>query len=202
MQSTRQRILDFLNNNYQATALELSQVFQMTPANIRHHLNILESDDEIEIVGQSEVDGRGRPNLIYMPTKQSMMNGMSNLATALLETITNNRSKKQKEVQLQKLSSHLLGEETQEDQNITLRLGFAVQRLNELGYKSHWEAHIDAPRIFLGNCPYSELEDHKSELCQMDTYLIEGLVKNDVTMIEKCSRKPGESNHCEFKISS
>lgn len=202
MQNTRQRILDFLDNNYQATSLELSQVFQMTPANVRHHLNILEKDNKIEVVGQSEIDGRGRPNIIYMPTKQSLDNGLVNLSSALLGIITDHRSKKQKEAQLRKLASHLSIEDSQKNQSNTLRLGSAVQRLNELGYKSHWEAHADSPRIFLGHCPYSELADQHPELCEMDSYLIEGLVHKDVKQIEKCSRKPGDSNHCVFKILS
>lgn len=202
MQNTRQRILDFLDNNYQATSLELSQVFQMTPANVRHHLNILEKDNKIEVVGQSKIDGRGRPNLVYMPTNQSLENGLVNLTSALLGIITDHRSKKQKETQLRKLASQLSIEDSPKNQSNALRLGSAVQRLNELGYKSHWEAHSDSPRIFLGHCPYSEMADQHPELCEMDGYLIEGLVHKDVKQIEKCSRKPGDSSHCVFKISS
>ncbi len=202
MQNTRQRILDFLDDNYQATALELSHVFDMTPANVRHHLNVLEVDNKIEVVGRSEADGRGRPNLIYMPTKQSQEKGLVNLSTALINTITDHRSKKQKEIQLKKLASQLGAKESSNDQSITLRLGTAVQRLNELGYKSHWEAHSDSPRIYLGNCPYPELADQKTDLCEMDTYLIEDLLDTEVKMLDKCSRNPGDSNHCIFKVLS
>ena len=202
MQNARPRILDYLDNNYQSTALELSHVFQMTPANVRHHLNVLEEDHKIEVVGRSDADGRGRPNLIYMPIKQSKEQGLVNLSTALISTITDHRSKKQKEVQLRKLATQLGAKESNENQSITLRLGTAVQRLNELGYKSHWEAHSDSPRIFLGNCPYPELAENNTELCEMDTYLIEDLVENNVKMIDKCSRNPGDSHHCIFKVIS
>ena len=69
MQNTRQRILQYLEKNSQATAPELSQVLDLTQANIRHHLGVLENDGKIEVIGETPASGRGRPTLVFMAAR-------------------------------------------------------------------------------------------------------------------------------------
>lgn len=200
MQTTRQRILHYLKTNHQATAVELSQVLDMTPANIRHHLSVLEKDGRVEVVGQNPPEGRGRPNHIYMPTRQAQDHALDSLAGALLDEIESQSSPTQRDKQLKKLARRLSGSSQPTKTSITIRLGRSIQRLNELHYQAHWEAHPDGPQVFLNQCPYAQILDAHPELCQMDQYLLEHLLDAPVDQVEKISRSPEGPFHCRFVL--
>jgi len=51
MQLTRKQIIDFLNTNHTATAVELSRALNVTAANIRHHISELIQQEIIEEIG-------------------------------------------------------------------------------------------------------------------------------------------------------
>ncbi len=200
MPTTRQRIMEYLKTNHQASALALSQFFQMTPANIRHHLAILEQDGQIEVVGQAEVAGRGRPTLLYMPTRQAENHNLEALTTILLADALERRGKKQRQAKLQKLAARLGAGAAAQGGSLPLRLSTAMQRLNELHYKAHWEAHTEAPHIILGHCPYSTLIERHPELCQLDGHLLENLLGVSVQQTVKCSRAPDGPAQCVFIV--
>lgn len=202
MQSTRKKILEYLQDNHQATVTELSQLLGMTTANIRHHLSVLEEEQSIEPVGQVEAEGRGRPMRVYMLKRPISNHGLVNFGNALVASIDAFRSRLQKEKLLKTLAAQLAGKQQVKPQSISIQLGAAVRRLNELGYRSHWEAHSHAPIILLGQCPYQEVEDDNAYLCKMDQYLIETLCQQKLEFDSKFSRKPGESKYCVFKLLS
>jgi predicted ArsR family transcriptional regulator len=200
MQNTRQRIMNYLKANHKATAVELSSVFRMTSANIRHHLSILEKQGQVEVIGQNEPNGRGRPNLIYIPTRQSQEHGLDLIADVLLDNLVEKKSSKQRESGLQQIADRLRAEISASNQSIALRLGVAVERMNELRYDAHWEAHADSPRLFLGQCPYATIIEQHPELCQIDQYLLEGILGCKVKQIEKISRQVDGSTYCIFAL--
>ena len=200
MQYTRQRIMNYLKDNHKATVVELSSVFQMTSANIRYHLSVLENKGQVEVIGQNEPDGRGRPNLIYIPTRQSQEHGLDLIADALLENLVEEKSGKQINAGLHQIADKLRAEVSAPHQSITLRLGVAVERMNELRYEAHWEAHAESPRIFLGQCPYATIIDQHPELCRIDKYLLEGILDCKVEQIEKISRQVNGITQCVFAL--
>lgn len=199
MQNTRQRIKQYLEKNKQATALELSLAFEMTSANIRHHLKVLVEEGIIEMVGQNAPDGRGRRTKLYMLTRKIQTQSLNHLTSALLEGLSS-RSQKQFESRLTRVAVNLTSTLPQEGTPITLKLNQAVLRLNDLGYHSHWEAHADAPRIILGQCPYASIIELHPELCQMDVFLLNNMLGKEVKLIDKTSRLPGEPKQCIFKM--
>ena len=202
MQNTRQRIMTYLETHNQATAVELSQVFNMTQANIRHHLSKLMKEGHIEIIGQHKSNGRGRPNLLYMPTKQAQKNSLGVLATLLLDEIRSIHSTKQQENRIKLIAKRLASSNKSRHKSITIRLGESMQRLNELNYQAHWEAHADSPRIILGKCPYAPIIDQYPELCTMDKYLLEILLDVRIDQMTKITRQPEGPQHCVFAIES
>ena len=202
MQNTRQRIMNYLEAHNQATAVELSQVFNMTQANIRHHLSILVSEGQIEVVGQNQPVGRGRPNLLYMPTRQAQKHSLDILVSILLDDIQSIRSSKQREGKTRKLAERLASNSKSRNKSITIRLGESMQRLNELNYQAHWEAHADSPIIVLGKCPYTPIINQHPELCSMDKYLLETMLDVHVDQISKITRHPEGPQHCLFAIKS
>jgi predicted ArsR family transcriptional regulator len=200
MQSTRSKIMDFLETNNQATAVELSQILNMTQANIRHHLSILIDEGKIEIVGQNQTIGRGRPTTLYMPTRQAQKHSLDVLLRILLDDIQSIGSSRQRESKIKRLAERLSLSEIDDNKSITLRLGECMQHLNDLHYQAHWEARSDLPVITFGKCPYAPVIDHYPELCTMDKYLLEDILKREVIQTEKIARLPEGPQQCQFFI--
>ena len=200
MQNTRQRIISYLKNNHQATAPELSRFLNMTQANIRHHLDVLHRDGYIEVIGQNKSSGRGRPTLIFMLAKSAQDNALDQLASALLGDIQDNKNDKQKRKKLSKIASKLAGLHPSPNKSITIQLSQAVQRLNDLNYKAHWEAHASAPQIFLGRCPFAQIINRHPELCLMDAEMLRHLTGAEFVQIEKISRSQQGPMHCRFLL--
>lgn len=199
MQNTRQRILQYLEKNRQATAPELSQVLDLTQANIRHHLGLLEKDGKIEVIGEAPASGRGRPKLIYMATRSEQAGGLDVLTSLLLQHSLEGNTQRQQNNFLSGIADRMAGN-TSKQGSVTIRLSDAIQVLNEYHYKAHWEAHSDAPYIFLGHCPFSEIITQHPELCQMDKYLLENLTNEEVVQLDKQTRSPQGPKYCRFVI--
>jgi predicted ArsR family transcriptional regulator len=200
MQTTRQRILQYLHLNRQATAPELSLTFDLTQANIRYHLDILEKNGQIEIIGQVPTELPGRPSHVYMLSRAAQENALDELASALLIENLSGKTSSQRKRKLTATARQLAGKEHNPGQSLLIRLGTAVQRLNDLNYKAHWEAHADSPQILLGRCPYAKIINRHPELCEMDTHMIQILTGENFEQVEKISRTQAGPAHCRFCI--
>jgi predicted ArsR family transcriptional regulator len=199
MQSTRSKIMNFLEANNQATTVELSQVLSLTQANIRHHLSVLITEGKVEVVGQNHPDGRGRPPLLFMPTRQVQRHSLDVLLKILLDDIQSIGSSKQRESKIKRLAKRLSisGIDTK---SITLRLRACIQHLNDLHYQAHWEARSDFPVIMFNRCPYTPVIDQYPELCKMDKYILENMLQREVEQTTKITRRPQGPQHCLFVI--
>jgi len=202
MQKTRERILDYLTENHQATAGELSALLDLTGANVRHHLSVLERDGRVEVIGQTEPDGRGRPTLIYALTREAQPDGLAALARALLDELAATRSPAQLEARIARVAELLRAEAGDDARSITARLTAAAARMTELNYRAHWEAHAEGPQIILGNCPYAAIIDEHPELCHMDVALLTAIVGDDMSLDERFGRAVDDAKVCRFAIQS
>jgi len=200
MQTTRQRILQYLHLHRQATAPELSLTFDLTQANIRHHLDILEHNGQIEVIGQAPSGQPGRPSHVYMLTRKAQDNALDELASALLVESLSGKSAGQRRKKLSATARQLAGMQSDPNRSIVIRLGSAVRRLNDLNYNAHWEAHPDSPHILLGRCPYAQILNRHPELCEMDTHLIQILTGENFEQVEKISRSQSGPGHCRFCV--
>lgn len=200
MQNTRSRILQYLSLHRQATAPEISRVLNLTQANIRHHLDVLEKNGQIEIVGTLKTSQRGRPTFLYMLSKAAQNNSLDILASALLVEGLADRTPRQQQNLLENTAKQIAGTHPETNKSITIQLSKAVQRLNDLNYKAHWEAHAEAPHLFLGVCPYAQIINRHPELCQMDAAMIEHLTGRRFKQVEKISRNQGGPPYCRFVL--
>ncbi len=82
--TTRLRILDYFRKHQTASVRELSRIMEMTGANIRHHLAVLESIELIEIIGMRK-EGRGRPRHVYGLSRKVLGDGLDKLAGTLFD---------------------------------------------------------------------------------------------------------------------
>jgi predicted ArsR family transcriptional regulator len=200
MSNSRQKILNYVIEHQSATADELSKVFKVTPANIRHHLSILTQQGSIKVIGQKSDAIRGRPAQIYTSSLQSDQNNLDRLADALLSTILQNCEVNDRELVIGKIVQFMRMDENTEFKNPTSRLYSAIRSLNRMSYQAHWEAHISNPRIILDQCPYRKIIDRHPELCQMDGSLLTSLLGTTVKQVEKLSINPKGLPHCVFLI--
>jgi predicted ArsR family transcriptional regulator len=200
MQSTRARILEYLESNHAISAVALSRALSMTAANARHHLAVLEEQGLVEVAGQKENGGRGRPTLQYMLSKKRQKHNLDHLAGALFAQTVGKREGKGREKRLKALATRMTADAQEPNGSITHRLVTSVSHLNERNYQSHWEARAEGPRIILGQCPYAAIIDEHPELCCMDKYILENLLDAPVEQTAKIAHRPEGPNACVFVV--
>jgi predicted ArsR family transcriptional regulator len=200
MSNSRQKILNYVLEHQSTTVEELSKVFKVTPANIRHHLSILTQQGSIKVIGQKSDAIRGRPAQIYSSRQQSDQNNLAKLADAVLSIILQNCDGNDRELMISQIAHFMGVEEKTEFTNPTVRLYSAIRTLNRMSYQAHWEAHISNPRIILDHCPYRNIIVRHPELCQMDGSLLASLLGNTVKQVDKLSINAKGMPHCVFLL--
>ena len=198
--STRKHIIQYLESRQVASAQELSRALQVTAANVRHHLKNLQQDELVTMIGERAPQGRGRPTKLFRLARQG--ENLNLLAGMLLNELLHNLSLEDRVARLQALADRLRGEVGDSKRHISQRLYGAIQRLNTLNYQSRWEAHSMGPRIILGHCPYAAIIDDHPALCQMDAYLLEGLLREPVSQTAKLERDKRGLPYCTFVVGS
>jgi predicted ArsR family transcriptional regulator len=198
MPNARQRILSFITEKKSATVEELSKVFKVTPANIRHHLSILIEQGSVDIIGFKPAVLRGRPTQIYSATQQINQNNLDQLIEVLLSYAENNIGYNDRDQLLKDIASEMVAKFPADTINPTRRLYSSIRALNRMNYQAHWEAHGEHPRIMLGHCPYSVLVDQHPEICQMDEFMLQALLDTPVEQIEKRTGTAKGLSQCVF----
>jgi predicted ArsR family transcriptional regulator len=202
---SRLRIHEYLRVHQTATSTELSHALQMTPANIRHHLAILESNDIIELAGQKRGEGRGRPVNVFSLSRRVLGDNLDRLVDAMFSEWMRGISQEAQVDLLQAVAHRLAfpaggGKEDNESLGITQRLSKAVKRLNELHYQARWEAGAQGPRIILGHCPYKVVIDSHPELCQIDAFILSTRLDAPARQITKLEQGMCGTPFCAFVI--
>lgn len=199
MTTTRQLILDYLNNKSFSTAVDMSRAASTTAANIRHHLSVLSDEGVVEVVGERPTKKRGRPALLYALSSQARQHNLDGLSNALLDELLKLLPDNERSAALQRIARHMLGEVGSKD-NLTQRLYLAMRKLNEMQYNARWEAHLNAPRIILGHCPFAQILPEHPELCHLDETIIELLLGKPVQQAEKLAIDNQGSSYCKFIV--
>lgn len=205
MKTSRQKILDYFRLHSAASASDLSRVMQMTPANARHHLNILVEQGALVQVGERlPVSKRGRPERIYRLAESLQVNNLGLLAGLLLKIHLASSDSDEYKSKLQTLAAEFIDLQggMAPQRNLGPRLVQTVQLLNRLNYQARWEARPGAPEIYLGFCPYHEIIAHHPELCQLDAILLQRLSGLSVEQTARLSPDRFGENFCRFQLHS
>ena len=197
MKSTRQRLLDVLENQPGATAADLSRALEVTQADIRHHLTNMVQEGLIVTTGQQRSGRRGRPARRFSLAASVYKDNFDLLSRSLLITSLENLSPSEGSAFLERVANQLLSEYTTHGP-LSQRLVQAVNQLNELGYQTRWEAHAEAPRIIFERCPFAALRPEHPELCQLDTMQLEILTDASITLLE--SNAHLDNGYCMFLV--
>jgi predicted ArsR family transcriptional regulator len=200
MQNSRQKILHYIIEQQNTTVEELSKVFRVTPANIRHHLSILIEQGSVKVTGQKAASEKGRPALIYCSSQLSNQNNLDHLSNALLCTLMCNAGPNERFQIIDDIAKNLGSQFKFGFSNPTRRLYSTIHALNYMRYQAHWEAHIENPHIMLGHCPYRAILEIHPELCLVDASLLEQLLGAPVRQVEKQSINSRGLPQCVFII--
>ena len=170
----------------------------MTPANVRHHLSLLEKDGRVEVIHLRGVAIRGRPHKVYRLGSALLGDNLAPLAKALLGQIP----PEQMESALAALGRALAGTPPERSAPLMRRLSAAVERLNASNYHARWEAHASGPRLVLGHCPYAAIIEHRPELCQMDAVILQTLLGMNVEQLAKLEQTEMGNIYCIFRLAT
>jgi predicted ArsR family transcriptional regulator len=136
--TTRFRILEYLRKHETASVSELSMLMGLSGANIRHHLSLLKLNALIECVGMRK-EGRGRPKQVFGLSRRVLGDGLDSLSGNLLSLWMDGLPEKMRDAGLRSLGERLAGG-VESGGTILKQVAGTVAKLNELHYKSRWEA--------------------------------------------------------------
>lgn len=199
--TTRERILEIIEQSRAVSVTELSQQLHTTVANIRYHLAALRSDDTIEVVPPDpRRTSRGRPAVRYQLSRKSRPNDLVSFTADLLSILVDpSQSLEIKKETLRNLA-HLRTRSAVISGTPNQRLTQTVDFLNQHAYQARWEARRSGPEIRLGNCPFSAIVAERPELCQIDQLMLEKILKSQVRILECYQPGKGIPNTCIFAV--
>lgn len=201
MVTTRSKILAFLAKRGQASAVELSHALKLTPANIRHHLRVLQNEGVIVPIHVDRTGGRGRPACFYALSDRQKAHNLDRLCAAFLQQVRATKSSDEKNNLLRSIAQQLITDRpTSSKISLTQRLIFTTKVLNEMSYQASWEAHREAPTIKFAHCPYASLVEAFPELCQMDVFLLEALMGCPIEVVTTHQISPFGEIICRFRL--
>ena len=209
MKTSRQELFDFIKNHHLVVTAEISRALNMTEANVRHHLTILQNQGLVEVVGSRRTQGKGRPAKLFCISRQSMGHNLDKLAGALLNEL-NQSSEINTEDLLHNVAYRLVDRHiyrgtgkrftSTSSEGYIKKLHYTIEYLNKLNYRARWEAHFESPRIMLGYCPYADILPEHPELCSLDGYFFEELLGAPVTQISKLTTDERGIPSCTFRV--
>jgi predicted ArsR family transcriptional regulator len=204
VKTVRERLLDVVRTQRTTTAAELARLMQMTEANARHHLAILKAQGLVQIAGQRQAAGKGRPTLVYSLSEVAAGHNLAGLASAIMDELDFCLEGDERSEVLKRVAIRMCTDNGRPAMpvatSLTQRLYQAVQRLNEMHYQARWEARSSSPRIILEHCPYAAILHNRSPVCQMDANLLGELVGMEVEQVARQIPGTRGSPYCVFRL--
>jgi predicted ArsR family transcriptional regulator len=202
MQATRERILNILKEEGQATVKELSETLDLTTVTIRHHLDTLRREN---FVAPPEVRHRkapGRPQHVYSLTHEAddfFPKRYERLIDLMFEEIHSRLSEEEVKGMMEGIGQRMVSGVTVPDQaGFEERVAIAVEFMDERGYMAHWEKAADGDYlVHIANCPYEGVARLHSEVCHIDRTLLTEVLGPTLGEI---SRKSGAARHCTYVL--
>ena len=199
MQPTRQKIISHLESHPSISSQDLGRYLQMTSANIRYHLGVLEKEGVIQVSGQRPAGGAGRPILLYNLTSQTLGENLIPLLQAILSGIGKNENSDQ---ELKHVVEGMTKEYRDISKNRITRFNQAVMYLNQLYYHASWEVSPQGPQVELRHCPYRDLAIQHSLLCQMDEQILTRLFQVPLILTQKRTFGKNPFSPCVFQVAA
>lgn len=181
MHRTRTLILDYVKEHGEATVDDLAAVLNLTSVTVRHHLDILRSEELVAAPVIRHRNTPGRPQYSYALTHKAADHFPKNycdLAAKLLDEVRANTPPQMVNVIFEGVAQRLAADapELVPGEPLPDRLERAVTYLNAQGYVAKWEQTEQGYWLHTCNCPYQAIAGHNPELCGMDLALVTNLL--------------------------
>ncbi len=207
MQETRQIILEILRESGQATVDDIVRELrqrrgEITAVTVRHHLSRLQQENLITAPKLLHRSTPGRPQHVYQLTEKAQEhfpNNYQKLATEILQQLENRLSPDSVNVIMEGVADSMAAEVDTANLSLADRLERAVQYLNDHGYEAGWEVHDEGFILHTRNCPYHEIAESSSALCNMDMRLVSTMIGVVPRLLSRASN--GDAT-CAYLISS
>ncbi|GAB4522402.1 MAG: winged helix-turn-helix transcriptional regulator [Anaerolineales bacterium] len=201
--STRQQILEALQNKQRCTIKELADLAEINPVSVRHHISRLEAEGLV--TSEEERHGVGRPRRVYLLTTAGAERFPSryvDMTIRLLEQIKQNLPEQVVERMFSQMARDLLDDQTAglnlDNLNVEERLEVMARILSDEGFQVAWERQGGMYHIHETACPYLHVGQNHPEVCTIDQTLISTLLQVPVEKIQ--CRLHGDSR-CTYTIS-
>ncbi len=197
--TSRQRILELVQQHKKITTSELNLYLNMTPANIRYHLSVLVTDGLLEISENRKIE-RGRPQKVYSLIKSYSDYGLAIIMETLLNLIKKDSGMQELSILIGRIAENWAEKYRDQKINISpkLLLTNSIEKLNDLKYQAQWEAGKEGPTIRFDNCPYFRIIKEFPILCEMDRTLLEKMVDLKFYQTMKLEKDIKGLTHCAF----
>lgn len=201
VQTTRKAILEILKEKGQATVDDLAEALGLTPMTVRHHLNVLQSQDIVATTRLRHKRTAGRPRHVYALTEKGnelFPTNYHGLADHLLEEIKAVLGEDELQEILRRIGAKLAAEVPNiADLPLPERMVKVIDFMASKGFISQWEKVQDGYVLHQFNCPYRRVAREHSEVCQMDTALISALLGVEPKRIHGTASSGG---YCTYLI--
>jgi len=178
MQVTRQRIIDLLRKQGQATVEELAQTVGLTPMAVRHHLNVLLAENLITVHHTRRKRKPGRPVQVYSLTNEARKlypQEYFQLTDMLVEEVARRIGQEGVLNVFNSIADRLI-EDCPPLNPDTLpfekQLDTVTNFLREKGFMVEWGIADGYYTIYHLDCPYRQFSQQHREVCRIDAKLI------------------------------
>jgi predicted ArsR family transcriptional regulator len=203
MQATRQQIINMLNEQGKATVDELALTIGLTPMAVRHHLNVLQSDNLVTSMSVRRHDGPGRPSQIYKLTEAAdtlFPSDYQGLTGYLLNELIIRFGQEEINNLFKSIGNRLANETppVQPGQTIEDRLNGVIHFLNKKGFVAELETTNENYLVHTYSCPYRKIAKEYSVVCLLDKQIISTMLNTTPTRTACLISTEG---HCTYQIS-
>jgi len=200
MKSTRDKILNTLLTQRQATIKQLSEVVGINGISVRHHLINLQAEGLV--TAEEQRHGVGRPAFVYRLTEKGMEKFPTNylkLTNYLLAELEESLSPEELEATFKRIGKKQAEESTNIDKNqpIETQLEQLANQLASDRFMLSWKKEGDSIILQSDNCPYLHVGKEHPEICKIDETLFSEALGREV-QLETCMLR-GDSR-CTYKI--
>ncbi len=200
MKSTREKILNTLLTQRQATIKQLSEVVGINGISVRHHLINLQAEGLV--TAEEQRRGVGRPAFVYRLTEKGMEKFPTNylkLTNYLLTELEETLSPEEVEATFKRIGKKQAEESTNIDKNqpIETQLEQLANQLASDRFMLSWKKEGDSIILQSDNCPYLHVGKEHPEICRIDETLFSEALGREV-QLETCMLRGDPS--CTYKI--
>ena len=200
--TTRDTILHKIKELHTATVDDLAEVVGVSPVTVRHHLNALLADGNIEATAVRR--SVGRPHMTYSLSQageELFPKNYFRLSTLLLEEIRDRFSPQEVKSIFNGVANRIATDNSERFEGLSFegRLDFLVTLLKEEGFMAKWEKNGDGYQLTEFGCPWLSIGETHSEVCSFDKELIQSILQ---TRFQQSSCMLDGGSCCQFNITA